>query len=141
MRHFIALLAMLAVLGSACATAVHSPAPVVAGATPESTEQIILDTLPKRGWTAEDVQPGRVVAFIAPRSHLLRVEILYDQRDIRIRYLDSDNLDATKDRAGNVTAHKKVNAWMLNLARDLAAAVSSAAAAPAPAATAGGSTP
>lgn len=102
---------------------VQSPTSIGAGSTVEQTEQAILEALPKRGWTAESVQPGRIVAFLSVRSHLLRVEIRYDPQQVGIYYVDSDNLAAHVESNGVVYAHNKVNAWIRNLAMDISAAL------------------
>ena len=101
----------------------QSPVTLSAGRTPQQTEQAILDVLPKRGWTAESVQPGRVVAFLTVRTHLLRTEIRYDATQVSLFYVDSDNLQARVAPDGRVFAHPKVNAWMQTLARDISAAL------------------
>ncbi|MDB4974901.1 MAG: hypothetical protein JWN48_3242, partial [Myxococcaceae bacterium] len=116
---------------------VMSPLSVQAGALPQQTEQAILEALPKRGWTAESVQPGRVVAFLTLRAHLLRCEIRYDAQAVNIYYVDSDNLKAHVGSDGRVYAHPSVNKWIQNLARDIAAAL---AVAPQPG-SAGGALP
>ena len=111
---------------------VQSPTTLAAGANPAITEQVILDVLPKRQWTTENVQPGRVLAFLTVRSHLLRVEIRYDEKQVAIYYVDSDNLAAHIGSDGQVYAHKKVNSWIRRLALDIATGLA------APASTAGG---
>jgi hypothetical protein len=116
---------------------VQSPVAVQAGRSMEQTEQAILEVLPRRSWTAESVQPGRVVAFLSVRKHLLRVDIRYDPRTVSIFYVDSDNLAAHVEANGQVYAHRKVNQWIQLLARDIGAAL---AVAP-EASNAGGSAP
>jgi hypothetical protein len=113
---------------------VQSPTTLSAGRSVPQTEQAILDALPKRSWTAESVQPGRIIAFLAVRAHLLRVEIRYDQQQVGIYYVDSDKLSAHVEANGQVYAHNKVNAWIRNLAQDISASL---AVAPQPG-TAGG---
>jgi hypothetical protein len=113
---------------------VQNPAPVAAAASIEVTEQVILDTLPKRSWTAETVEQGRIVAFLPVRAHLLRVEIRYDEQRVAVTYLDSDNLNEER-KGADIFTHKKVNGWMALLSRDLAAALAQAPAG----ATSGGS--
>jgi hypothetical protein len=103
--------------------AIISPVSVQAGRTPQQTEQAILDALPKRGWTAESVQPGRIVAFLSIRSHLLRTELRYDASQVYLFYVDSDNLAAHVEADGRIYAHGNVNKWMQNLARDIAEAL------------------
>jgi len=105
------------------AAPVQSPVSVQSGRSVEQTEQAILEVLPRRGWTAESVQPGRVVAFLSIRSHLLRVDIRYDPQLVNVFYVDSDNLAARVEANGQVYAHRKVNQWIQLLARDIATAL------------------
>src|SRR3954452_4366614 len=91
---------------------VQSPIVVQSGRTVEQTEQAILEVLPRRGWTAESVQPGRVVAFLSIRTHLLRVDIRYDAQRANLFYANSDNLSAHIEADGQVYAHRNVNRWI-----------------------------
>jgi hypothetical protein len=141
---------MLAILLGACVAMacggggvpVRNPDPIAAAPSSDATQQAILDALPKRKWTAEDVQPGRIVAFLPVRQFLVRVEITYDANQVRVQYVNSDNLGAHQEANGQVYAHGNVNKWLKNLATDLARALSEAAHATSAApATAGGAVP
>lgn len=121
------LIALLWLAGCGHASAVQNPAPVAAASSTDATEQAILDALPRRGWTVEEVTPGRIVAFLSIRSHLLRCEISYDAQKVRVEYLDSDRLDAQRGKSGTLYAHRNVNTWMTRLAQDIQAAVDKAA--------------
>lgn len=113
--------------------AVMSPHTVKNQQPAEQTEQVILDTLPRRNWTAETVQPGRIVAFLALRKHLLRVEIRYDAQLVAIYYVDSDGLKAHLEPNGQIFGHPAINHWTELLAKDIAAALGAG-----PAPTSGG---
>jgi hypothetical protein len=110
-------------------TPVQNPAPIAAAGSLEATEQAIIDTLPNRGWTTETVEPGRIVAFLAVKGYLLRVEIRYDAQQVEVVYVNSDQLKEER-KDGKVYAHKKVNGWMLKLQRELQAGMAQAASAP-----------
>jgi hypothetical protein len=103
--------------------AVMSPHTVKNQQPAELTEQVILDALPRRNWTAETVQPGRIVAFLALRKHLLRVEIRYDAQLVAIYYVDSDGLKAHLEPNGQIYGHPAINRWTEILAQDLMAAL------------------
>jgi len=107
-------------------TLVQNPPPLTAASSTDATEQAILDALPRHGWSTEEVTPGRIVAFLSVKSVLLRCEITYDAQNVRIAYLDSDKLDAERNKRGEVYAHGKVNKWMRRLARDIQVGVSKA---------------
>lgn len=104
-------------------TPVRNPQPLVAAPSPELTEQAILDVLPRRRWTAEQVEPGRVVAFLPIKTHLLRVAIMYDAQQVQIAYLSSDNLNERPGPDGETYAHPYVNKWMQRLAADISRAL------------------
>lgn len=109
----------LTLTGCSKAVVVKNPAPFAAAATPAATEQGILDALPKHNWSAENVEPGKIVGFLTVRSHLLRVDISYDANNVVLAYRDSDNLNEERSGAGQIVAHHKVNQWMDTLAQDI----------------------
>ena len=111
-------------VGAGCSrlALVKNPVPFPAATSMDATEQAILDGLPDRGWSAEEVTPGRVVAFLTIRRHLVRVEITYDQHEVFIAYLDSDQL-GEQDRRDGVYAHRNVNRWMRNLSASIRASI------------------
>jgi hypothetical protein len=111
----------LTVLASACGghtARVQNPSALAALSTPEATEQAILDALPTRGWSTEEISPGRIVAFLSIRAYLVRCEITYDEREVRIAYLDSDQLGERR-RGDAIYAHRNVNKWMKKLAASI----------------------
>ena len=125
----------LTVLGLALAVgcgggsvAVLSPQTVGAvPGNPVQTVQAILAALPRRGWAAESVQPGRIVARLLAGQRRLRVDIRHDAQQVAIYYVDSDHLAARIEPTGHIYAHPKVNAWIRNLSMDIAASVATTA--------------
>jgi hypothetical protein len=113
-------------VGCGGGVAIQSPHTINNGRPVDLTQQVILDTLPRRGWTTENVQPQRINAFLALRKHLLRVQITYDANQVNIFYVDSDNLSAHVESDGRVYAHRAVNNWISVLARDIANALAAA---------------
>jgi hypothetical protein len=67
-----------------------------------------------RGWIVKQVEPGHVEATIYVRSHMAKVDIMYDAAAYSIRYNDSENLDY-KD--GKI--HRNYNKWVQNLNMDI----------------------
>ena len=59
------------------------------------------------------------MAFIAPRTHVAKVEILFDQAQVNIRYLDSVNLKYA-EKKGKRSIHKAYNKWVKGLAASIA---------------------
>ncbi len=126
MRGWIHALAVGLLLAVGCGggVAVMSPHTVHNTRPADQAEQVILDTLPRRGWTAESVQPGNIMAFLAVRNHLLRVAIRYDAQQVALYYVDSDNLKAHSEANGQIYGHPAINRWTEILARDIAEALS-----------------
>ena len=117
-----ALAAWLAVLMAACGgrgVPVQSPVTVPGAGNMALTEQVLLSTLPQRSWVVDAVQPGRVLATLPVRTHLLHVEIRYDPQQVAVYYVNSANLAEQLDSEGRLYAHKKVNSWISRLARDI----------------------
>ncbi len=131
-------LCVLGVVGCAHSAPVMNPDPIAAAVSPEITEMAVLDALPRRRWIPEEVQPGRIVASLPVKSFLVRAEILYDQSQVRIRYLNSDNLREQVGADGQVYAHKNVNKWLRALAIGISRALADTVNAPPPAQVAGG---
>ena len=66
------------------------------------------------GWIVKQVEPGHVEATIYVRSHMAKVDIMYDAAAYTIRYNDSENL-GYKD--GKI--HRNYNKWVQNLNMDI----------------------
>ncbi len=108
------------------AAPIRNPDPIAAAPSPEASEMAILEALPKRRWTAEEVTPGRIVAFLPVKGYLVRAEIVYDARQVQIRYLSSDNLGERRGDDGEIYAHANVNKWLRTLAVTIARALGTA---------------
>ena len=67
-----------------------------------------------RGWIVKQVEPGHVEATIYVRSHMAKVDIMYDAAAYSIRYNNSENL-GYKD--GKI--HRNYNKWVNNLNMDI----------------------
>jgi hypothetical protein len=71
-------------------------------------EAAVLD----RGWQAERVRPGEMIATLDIRRHRAVVTILYDASQFSIRYRDSDVLMYDGEKI-----HRNYNHWVHNLER------------------------
>lgn len=122
LRAWVVLLGVCVSVGTGCSRAVPvmNPGPMAAAGSADATQGAILDALPKKRWTAEQVTDGRIVAFLPIKSYLVRVEIVYDERQVRIAYLSSDNLGEQQGANGEVYAHANVNKWLRVLALTIA---------------------
>lgn len=67
-----------------------------------------------RGWIVKKVDSGHLEATIFIRSHMAKVDIMYDAAAYAIRYNSSENL-GYKD--GKI--HRNYNKWVKNLNMDI----------------------
>ena len=101
-------------------TALVDPAPLSISAN-HSAREAIIRGMAARGWTIKEQSEGRIVAEIAVRAkHRAVVGISYDQSQINIKYIDSENLKYKKSASGKQTIHNNYVAWVENLRNDIA---------------------
>lgn len=96
----------------------YNPEPIPVGkASPEQVRKAVRSALNKRGWAANDKGPGHVVGTLMVRRHKAVIDIRYD-KTVRIRYLDSVDLNYNKDDDVEVI-HPRYNEWVRNVERDI----------------------
>jgi hypothetical protein len=102
------------------ATTLLDPPPLAipAGDTALDVEKSILTCGIKRNWTVVDKQPGAIVLQYAAREFWVKVTVKYDSHAVSISYLDSSNLEYSKDN-GVAMIHPNYNRWVNNLAHDI----------------------
>ena len=71
------------------------------------------------GWMMKEVEPGHIVATLALRSHIAKVDIKYDKKSYSITYKDSENLNYN-----GKSIHSNYNGWIQNLNRSIQAQLS-----------------
>ncbi len=118
-KHFIGLLAAVVAMAilAGCRTApIHNvkDAPITASETRsmEDIRDAIVLAGNGLGWTMRPLAPGHVEGTLNLRSHMARVDVLYDRSSYDILYKDSSNLDHD---GGNI--HSNYNGWIQNLSR------------------------
>lgn len=79
-------------------------------------EDIILDAVdrssyPRHLWTVDSTSPGKVIARLNVRSHVLRMKITYDKHKINYQYHDSVRLKYSVNSSGMQRIHEKYNVW------------------------------
>jgi hypothetical protein len=113
------LLALLPLVGQAREELVDpGPVAVPAGLAAEKVAMAIKAALIGRTWTVAKESPGHIDATLYVRSHVARIAITYDAREVRIAYVGSDNLDY-KEKNGKRYIHKNYLSWIGNLISDL----------------------
>ena len=119
----LSLLAFLIISFSGCAykaQPLYNPAPVPIPKTfsKSETPSKIRAALFRRGWNIDREAPGEIFASISRSRHTARIKISYDNKNARVEYLDSENLNySVKD--GEQRIHSRYNIWLRNVEHDL----------------------
>ena len=71
-----------------------------------------------RTWVVSKEQPGRIDATLNLRAHVARIAITWDDSQVRLAYVSSENLDY-KDKNGKRYIHKNYLSWVNNVLADL----------------------
>ena len=97
-----------------------NPAPidVPAGVDQAAVQRAIKQALMYRNWMINARQPGRVDATLYLRGNQARIRVDYDDRRVRVSYVDSRGLDA-----GTVAGVQQINGrylvWIRYLTGDI----------------------
>lgn len=96
------------------------PAPVAipAGLSEEQVVKDIRRALIGRGWTVKDQRPGEIDSELHLRDHVAIIKIAYDAKDVRISFVDSQNLDY-REKKGKRYIHSNYLGWIGFLVQDL----------------------
>lgn len=96
------------------------PAPVAipAGLSEEQVVKDIRRALIGRGWTVKDQRPGEIDSELHLRDHVAIIKIAYDANDVRISFVDSQNLDY-REKKGKRYIHSNYLGWIGFLVQDL----------------------
>lgn len=66
------------------------------------------------GWAMKLESEGKMIGVLHVRTHMAKVEILFDTESFSINYLDSNNL-----RYNGSTIHRNYNSWVANLSKNI----------------------
>jgi hypothetical protein len=107
-----------------CRTAVlRNPDPIsIESSSQDQTRAIIKRSLARRGWVVTNEQPGQIDARLNVRAHVARISITYTADEVRIAYVDSENLKYHRRASGEEVIHKNYLGWINYLEREIAAA-------------------
>lgn len=97
-----------------------NPDPIAIPATAKSAEvgKIIKKALVARKWIVSEDKPGAIKATLLVRDHKARIAIDWNAKDIRISYIDSENLNYL-EKNGKKMIHQNYNSWINNLVVDI----------------------
>lgn len=74
--------------------------------------------LVSRGWVVGEENPGQINATLNLRSHVARIAIYHDLKQVRIAYVSSENLKY-REKDGIRTIHRNYLSWINNLTSDI----------------------
>lgn len=94
------------------------PVAVPAALSGEQVARDIKRTLAGRGWSVTAEQPGQIDSTLNLRSHVARIRISYDAKQVRFAYVDSRELDY-KIKKGQPYIHRNYLGWIGYLVADL----------------------
>jgi len=94
------------------------PIPVPAGLSEMAVNQAVRVGVAKRGWIVTAQDPGYLEATLHLRSHVAKIGITYDTQSVRIKYLESTNLDYVVKKDG-AHIHGNYLKWIENVVRDI----------------------
>jgi hypothetical protein len=96
------------------------PAPIAVpmGLTEKSVAKAVKLGVLQRGWLVTREEPGYMEATLHLRSHMARIGIDYDPQSVKIRYIDSQNLDF-KVKNDVRYIHGNYLKWINNAAHDI----------------------
>ncbi len=124
MKHvFWSLFTSLALFFSVAANAAPelvNPAPVEVPAKLVEVQVVggIKHALISRGWVVSGESKGKIDATLNIRSHVARIAIYHDLKQVRIEYVSSVNLNY-KEKDGKRYIHRNYLSWINNLSTDI----------------------
>jgi hypothetical protein len=113
-------LPLMLMLTAARKAELTDPGPIAIPAGLEEKEIVtaIKSSLIARTWTVGKSSPGRIDATLNIRAHRADISITYDQENVRISYVSSENLDY-KQKKGKTLIHSNYIGWINNLTADI----------------------
>jgi hypothetical protein len=88
-----------------------------------SVRALITEALRDYEWIIQKEAPGVIIARQSRGGHAATIKISYDNVQVRIAYVDSENLLFRTDSEGTDRIHTRYNTWITNLERRIAALV------------------
>jgi hypothetical protein len=133
LKNVVALLvAPLLVLLLAGAARLVDPTPlaVPVGLSEAAVDKAVRVGVSKRGWIISKQDKGYLEAVLHVRTHMAKIGITYDTKQVALKYLDSEDLDYTVKSDGPYI-HAKYLQWANNVLLDINVQLQTAAVAPA----------
>ena len=98
------------------------PIAIPAGVKTEAVGRAVRQALNTRGWSVTEENPGEIKSTLHLRDHTARIVVSWDARQLRIKYVDSQNLKYHMED-GRPYIHKNYLGWVQNLSHDISGAL------------------
>jgi hypothetical protein len=114
----LSILVCIAVLVCACGSksVIYNPETQFTATDVSKVEAVIFQVCTKLGWKPNKIEDGIIEATLRQRAHTAVIHIIYTDKDYKIIYQSSDELDYS---AKNNTIHPNYNRWIERLDRNL----------------------
>jgi hypothetical protein len=94
------------------------PIAVPAGISASDVAKAIKVGIVRRGWVISKDENGQIDAVLNVRTHTARVAIPYDAKEVRIKYVSSEDLDY-QEKNGQRYIHSNYVKWVRNMQADI----------------------
>jgi hypothetical protein len=96
------------------------PAPIAvpAGLAAKDVAKAIKVGISRRGWVVSKDENSQIDAVLSLRSHSARVAIPYNEKEVTIRYVSSEDLDY-QEKNGTKYIHGNYMKWIRNMEADI----------------------
>jgi hypothetical protein len=94
------------------------PIAVPAGISAGDVAKAIKVGIVRRGWVISKDENGQIDAVLNVRTHTARVAIPYDAKEVRIKYVSSEDLDY-QEKNGQRYIHGNYVKWVRNMHADI----------------------
>jgi hypothetical protein len=94
------------------------PIAVPAGISASDVAKAIKVGIVRRGWVISKDENGQIDAVLNVRTHTARVAIPYDAKEVRIKYVSSEDLDY-QEKNGQRYIHGNYVKWVRNMQADI----------------------
>jgi hypothetical protein len=94
------------------------PIAVPAGISAGDVAKAIKVGIVRRGWVISKDENGQIDAVLNVRTHTARVAIPYDAKEVRIKYVSSEDLDY-QEKNGQRYIHGNYVKWVRNMQADI----------------------
>jgi hypothetical protein len=102
----------LSLVGCASATTAPVVAPMPAGGSVKKVGEAIKKGAASRGWMVTNVADKTIDLSLNVRTHIVKVQIVYDDKSYAINYVDSANMNFNPTKN---TIHAKYQKWVAKL--------------------------